>query len=355
MANPIGWQRDFRRKCDKEFETPIFLITISLNTVNRIIHRQIPFFLTKEQGSWRSDVFEKILFATDFSPYAERILEYIAHFPGAQEVLLFHVIEETRSPRGGGEIGAALYQDGSDRLRNEKRRLERLGTHLMVSTAVSVSSDLAGAIVETAEKNDSSLIVIGARGGSRVEGILLGSISHAVLRRSRTSVLIIRHKIVEEMDRRTYEPYSRAILNRVVCPIDFSEYSDYATDLLGGTNGVGEVILLHVVSRGETHAEIDKSMQQATDQLDDIRSRLARQGLPVQATVRIGNPADEIIRLAEEQDASVIWMSSQGKGWFDELLLGSTASMVAMNARRPVIIVRRPVPSEREVLSTNRT
>jgi nucleotide-binding universal stress UspA family protein len=299
-------------------------------------------------------MFEKILFATDFSDYADKILDYIAGFPGARDIILLHVVEETRSPRGGGEIGAALFQDRSDLLKKEKHHLEHLGKHLRVSTAVKISSDLAGAIVETAEENGISLIVVGARGGSMVDGILLGSVSHAVLRRSRTNVLIIRHKIVDELGRRTYETFSPMILNRVVCPVDFSEYSDRATSLLGRTDGVGEVVLLHVVSRGETQAEIDESIQQATDQLEAIRSSLAGQGLDVQAIVRAGNPADEITNLAEEKDASVIWMSSHGKGWFDELLLGSTASTVAMKAKRPMIIIRQPPVSGRETASANR-
>jgi nucleotide-binding universal stress UspA family protein len=35
-------------------------------------------------------------------------------------------------------------------------------------------------------------------------------------------------------------------------------------------------------------------------------------------------------------------MSSHGKGWFQELLIGSTANSVAMAAKRPVIIIRKP-------------
>ena len=64
--------------------------------------------------------------------------------------------------------------------------------------------------------------------------------------------------------------------------------------------------------------------------------------LEVRTMVRIGNPTFEITRIADEEDVSVIWMSSHGKGWFRDLLLGSTAYTVAMNAKRPVIIIRKP-------------
>jgi nucleotide-binding universal stress UspA family protein len=287
-------------------------------------------------------MFEKILFPTDFSEYAKRTLDCVAGFPGARDVILLHVVEEARSPRGGGEIGDIFYRTGENFLKEEKRYLENLSQNLRVTTAVKTSSDTAGAIIKTAEERGVSLIVVGARGNSLVEGILLGSVSMAVLRRSRTNTLIMRHKIIEEMKAKTYEMFCPMILFRVLCPIDFSKYSDSAIALLSRTKGVRGVILLHVVSQGDTEAEIEDAVQTAKTQIEAIRSNLATQGIEVRTIVRTGNPSFEITRIADEEDVSVIWMSSHGKGWFRELLLGSTTFTVAMNAKRPVIIIRKP-------------
>lgn len=287
-------------------------------------------------------MFEKVLFPTDFSEYAKSALDCIAGFPGARDVILFHVVEEARSPRGGGEIGDIFYRTGENFLKEEKRYLENLSQNLRVTTAVKTSSDTAGAIIETAEERGVSLIVVGARGNNLVEGILLGSVSMAVLRRSRTNVLIMRHKIIEDLKGKTYEKFCPMILSRVLCPVDFSRYSDSTIALLSRTKGVRGVILLHVVSQGETEAEIEDAVQKAKGQIEAIRSSLAAQGIEVKTIVRTGNPTFEITRIADEEDVSVIWMSSHGKGWFRELLLGSTAFTVAMNAKRPVIIIRKP-------------
>jgi len=292
-------------------------------------------------------MFEKVLFSTDFSEYAKSAIHCIAGFPGAREVIIFHAVEEVRSPRGGGEIGDAFFRTGKNFLREEKRSLENLNQNLRVTTAVKISSDIAGAILETAEENGVSLIVIGARGNSLVEGILLGSVSMAVLRRSRTSVLIMRHKIVDGLTGKTYEMFCPMILSRVLCPTDFSRSSDNAIALLSSTRGVGKVILLHVVSQGETEGEIEDAVRTAKDQMESIRSNLAAQGIDVRTIVRRGNPASEITGTADEEDVSVIWMSSHGKGWFRELLLGSTAFTVAMNAKRPVMIIRTPEKGKR--------
>jgi nucleotide-binding universal stress UspA family protein len=71
-----------------------------------------------------------------------------------------------------------------------------------------------------------------------------------------------------------------------------------------------------------------------------VRDGLTVQGIRSQAIVTTGNPAEEIIKTAEEQDVSVIWISSYGKGCLHDFLIGSTVQDVAMNAARPVIVIR---------------
>ena len=287
-------------------------------------------------------MFEKILFPTDFSQYAKKTLNCIAGFPGARDIILFHVVEMARSPRGGGEIGDTFYRTGENFLKEERRYLENLNQNLRVTTAVKISSDTAGAIIETAEEKGVSLIVVGARGNTLVEGILLGSVSMAVLRRSRTSVLIMRHKITEDFNEKTEQKFCGGILSKVLCPTDFSEYSDKAITVAGTMKGIGEAILLHVISKGETEGEIEEAVKIAKIQIGAIRDGLAAKGIKARAIVRTGSPAHEVTKIADEEDVSVIWMNSYGKSLFRELLLGSTAFSVAMNAKQPVIIIRTP-------------
>lgn len=287
-------------------------------------------------------MFEKILFATDFSEYARKALDCIAGFPGIQEITLLHVLEEARSPRGGGEISEVLSDRERILFREEQHHLESLAKGIRVHPVVKTSSDTAGAILEAADDRHATLIVIGARGNTLIEGVLLGSVSLAILRRSRTSVLIMRHRILESIERRPLQRSCPMVLSRVLCPIDFSPHSDHAVSLLGRTPGLGEVILLTIVSHGESESEVMQGVKRAEEQLEEVRVRLLAAGIPARSLVRRGDPGSEIIRVADEEDVSVIWISSHGKGWFRELLLGSTTYTVAMNAHQPVIIIRRP-------------
>jgi len=47
-------------------------------------------------------------------------------------------------------------------------------------------------VVETANEMDADLIVVGSHGHGRLEELLLGSVSDAVARQARCSVLIVR-------------------------------------------------------------------------------------------------------------------------------------------------------------------
>ena len=287
-------------------------------------------------------MFEKILLATDFSAYAKKTLECIAGFPGAREVILFHAAEGATSPRGGGEIGDTLFRAEYEHLREQKRYLEGLDPEFRVTTAITAASDTAGAIISAAEERGACLIVMGARGSNPVDGILLGSVSMAVIRRSGTSVLIMRHKITGDLKEQAFELFCPRILCRILCPVDFSPSSDHALALAGATPAIGEILILHVVSMGEAGSAAVDAVQRAEEQLATIRGDLAKKNIRARMYVQTGNPATEIIRIADEEDASVIWMSSRGAGWLRELLIGSTAFSVAMNAQRPVMVIRQP-------------
>ena len=52
--------------------------------------------------------------------------------------------------------------------------------------------------------------------------------------------------------------------------------------------------------------------------------------------------ASTLLRVADEQDASVVVVGAHRRGALSQLLLGSTAKDVVKRARRPVLVVRDP-------------
>jgi nucleotide-binding universal stress UspA family protein len=63
-------------------------------------------------------------------------------------------------------------------------------------------------------------------------------------------------------------------------------------------------------------------------------------GVTIRMHVRVGAPADEILRLATELGSTLIVIGSHGKRSLEELLLGSTVENVTKHAPCPVLVVR---------------
>ncbi|MDR2854716.1 MAG: universal stress protein [Methanomicrobiales archaeon] len=77
---------------------------------------------------------------------------------------------------------------------------------------------------------------------------------------------------------------------------------------------------------------------------EKIRQRVKKisldESVPVEMVVRIGDPRDEILEVAQEVDASLIVMGSTGKGLGERILLGSVSTYVTIHSRISTMIIR---------------
>lgn len=132
-------------------------------------------------------------------------------------------------------------------------------------------------------------------------------------------------------------------IQRILCPVDFSEASTKAlgyAQRLAGVAGT-ELVLLHAfdVPASLTYADIANPSDPA------IRTQF--EALPLQAAgVRVtrvlhAGPAGEVICwLAEQRGCDLIVMGTHGRSGLTHLLLGGVAEYVMRHARCPVVTVR---------------
>lgn len=283
-------------------------------------------------------MFEKVLLPTDFSPDSQKVLAYVQDLPGTREVLLLHVLDATRPTRDGDHN----RQIENTRILMEKTRqeLERNGVKAEVALETIANPIMQGdvplTILERADEEKVSLIMMGARGKNTIQNILLGSVSANVIRRAKIPVLLMRFP-PELCTTDTH----RHLFSRVLVPVDFSSPCKAIVSLIKEIPTTGQVLLLHVVDKGESETEIKESVRNAQEKLGAIAADLAAAGIAAESRVHVGYAPDEINATAGQEDVTLILMSPVGEGWTRELralFLGSTTNAVMRRAHRPVLI-----------------
>ncbi|MCE4617575.1 MAG: universal stress protein [Desulfurococcales archaeon] len=148
-------------------------------------------------------------------------------------------------------------------------------------------------------------------------------------------------------------------------PVDFSETSDRLIEWLPTTKqlGVSKVYLFHVIEEVKFEhpaagymidEHIKQELKEAAEKLGKYKQDLEERKF---ATVEIcdiyaGDPAHLIAKAADQFKVDLIIMGSSGKGWFKELIVGSTTRKVLRLASKPVLIVEsnEPMPTKLETI-----
>lgn len=290
-------------------------------------------------------MFRKVLVALDFSAYTQRILDCISEIPGIKEVVLLHVVDATHPSKLGWSH--TPYIENAKLLMTEKKEfLENLGlkVHIYVDIIVNVITQgtVSSAILEAAETNKVSLIVMGARGINPIQELLLGSVSSSVIRHAHTNVLIMHFNPAQENTDVCPDPSSKKLFSKILVPTDFSPSAIDTLSFIKTIPAIQTIVLLHVVNRAESHQGIETSVSEARNRLADIKKELTGSsiGISVNLHVRVGDPTEMILSVAREDDVSLIAMSAYGTDRVREMLVGSTTFTLVRRTRKPVLVVR---------------
>jgi nucleotide-binding universal stress UspA family protein len=289
----------------------------------------------------------KILVATDFSETSEGALRWgleLAREHGA-EVRLLHALRlpspSTPLVPIPPDLHLDLQQKAVSRLEQIETKLRQEGhrcstevRHEQPADAVRLASNEWGA----------DLVVIGTRGMSRLEHLLLGSVAERIVTSSPCPVLAVHPDDYDQ----------HRALRRILVPTDFSEEArraaESALELVSGAQK-GELVLVHsyhVPVEYSAYGALPVSAQFLTSiadaarvELDKWAGELRGRGWTVTTALEEGPPSSVIQRLAADRAVDLIAMGTHGRGGFAELVLGSNAKRVLQHAPCPVLVVRR--------------
>ena len=83
-----------------------------------------------------------------------------------------------------------------------------------------------------------------------------------------------------------------------------------------------------------------EEMKEDRAYLERIAEDVSSQGFPTRTRLAMGDPATQLIKVAQEERVDLIAMSTHGHRFINDLLRGSTADRVRHSVEVPVLMIR---------------
>jgi universal stress protein A len=104
------------------------------------------------------------------------------------------------------------------------------------------------------------------------------------------------------------------------------------------------LVLLHVAdgwaARMYGPDAVSVEVTQDKAYLEKVMVEFQSEGIPTEASLAFGDPADEIVKWIEEKGCDLVAMSTHGHRLLGDLFLGTTAPKVQHRVKVPVLLLR---------------
>jgi nucleotide-binding universal stress UspA family protein len=277
-------------------------------------------------------LFSRVLVPLDGSERAERVLSQVARLLRREAAELI-LVRSVFTPPSLARIDTAALE--AEHRHEAEAYLEmvrgRLAERGILARSQVPHGPAETAILETARRENVSLIAMSTHGRSGLSRWALGSVAERVVRSSKVPVLLLHSFRPDAKGQMT--PMGDGLLpfRRLLVPLDGS---DEAREALGAAEAFAqlfeaEIMLLHVQGTGKG------------PDLDAEAGRLRQAGL--RAAVRWVDGHDvagRILDEAEAEGADLIVMATHGRSGLSRWLMGSVAERVLRASGTPLLVVR---------------
>jgi nucleotide-binding universal stress UspA family protein len=195
------------------------------------------------------------------------------------------------------------------------------------------------------------LVVMGSRGRSYFERMLLGSVTERILRKVHVPILTVSHL---DPEKEIHWP-GLVPLRCIVYATDLAEGSDtglgFSLRLARGLDA--HLTVVHVLQAldaafpsietgGYMPDYAAEARAQAVERMSKLVALVSDGGIPVTMVLAEGVPYEAINRAAVANSADLIVINLQGKSRLERALLGTTAERVIRTATVPVLSLPLP-------------
>lgn len=285
----------------------------------------------------------RILLASDGSPDAVQAAEWVAAsgLPKGASILVLSVVTSAVARVLPTAVAEGLWNDARTAAEQTRAVLGVNGTAVEVRIQ---EGDARDEIMRVADEWEADLVVVGSRGLGRAEGFVLGTVSLAVVRHCSCPVLVVKGR-------------TRTLRSAIVA-LDGSEHALAAVRFFarwprpaGLTThlvGVVETPPFPRTAPAMIRAQLQAAVAVAEGERRDALERAFEAARPLlvagltSETLLSGDPARELLRIAEKDAADLIVLGARGLGAVQRLVLGSVSEAVLRDAQCAVLIAARP-------------
>ncbi len=247
---------------------------------------------------------------------------------GMKHLTLLHV-----TPKG--QRSPPEYEQ---RFQEMEKRLDDAGID---AKRVLLSGDPVEMILKEAEKEDVDMIVMASGGKGRAEEFFVGSVSFAVVRRTKKPVLLDKFPMMQEGGVRKPCRTGAHLFRHALVSVDIPMCSNVVEDLVSTlcSRGLQEATLLHVVDSYRYKMSDDDRFREVKKMLEEMSERVGRGGCKLHTHLHYGTAPYNILETAREIDASVVIVGTRQKSYLAGLTIGSVSEEVVRKANLPVLVV----------------
>ena len=276
----------------------------------------------------------KVLVPYDFSEQAQYALDFTLSITEKLEdahIVVLHVIEVPSTANlgtmGGGELvpemdNQIFFIELMDRRKQQFKELEAKYADSKFHLTTKISLGNAFGNIDTAINDEEpDLVIMGSKGTSGLEEILIGSNTEKVVRTANCPVVTVKSKI---------DPVN---FKKIVFASDFRE-DDYKL--------VSQIVNLQKLFDADLYLVIvntPSNFETTRESSMRIKTFVNKNNIE-NAVAEIYNSSSEeagIVEFAEDIDADLIAMATHGHTGFIHLMAGSIAEDVVNHAKRPVM------------------
>jgi len=299
-------------------------------------------------------MYEKVLVPLDGSRLAEIPLNYAKELvtKSGAELILLHVC----GPEECHCDAEKCWVEPMHQVYIEHKAHE-VEQHFKVSrseevkvNSVILCGDPADQILQYANENHVSLILMATHGRSGIRRWIIGSVADKVTRCSVAPVRLCRAIFSDEVISKDFPEEKILVLldgsklaeNVLPYVVDHAKMSDAEVTLLR----VYHLPIISVDDAGPISQDerIEQQMARhkelAEQYLTEVKTRLEEIGLDVKVEVLMGNPAHEIVEFAGKKPFNLIVMATHGRSGLTRWAYGSVADRVLHGLSNAILLVR---------------